>query len=71
MSAQSSPPGGLHTQIPQEPDSPIPLAKFKLSPPEVKALMVQYELTAQQLLVKLVKAGGSMARPPISGFHVG
>lgn len=54
-----------------KPLDPITLRKFALAPDEVETLRLQHNLSTKQLLVKLVKAGGAMARPPISGYHVG
>lgn len=45
--------------------------QFRIAPDEVKQLMLHHEQTAEQVLTSLVKSAAELARPPISGYHVG
>ena len=45
--------------------------KFWLEAEEVQALLKENNLTEDQLLQNLITPASSLARPPISSFHVG
>ena len=45
--------------------------KFRLEAAEVTRLQAELALTEDQLLAHLIKPAASLARPPISSFHVG
>ncbi|GMH39076.1 hypothetical protein BSKO_06974 [Bryopsis sp. KO-2023] len=51
--------------------SPISSGSYYVSPAEVKGLMSSNKLSGEQLLRALIEPAGNLARPPISGFHVG